>query len=143
MLKLFLPVRKRRGIKLYDRGSVYHLRELYDEVNKEYFNSELKLKITWFGNALKLPKRRMTLGSFTSELKLIKIHRFLDQEQIPKTYVKFIIYHEMLHYVAPPVVKKWARRKIHHAHFLALEKQFKEYENVQKLKQTIRSQIFK
>jgi len=85
----------------------------------------------------------MTLGSFTAELKLIKIHRFLDQEFIPKTYVKFIIYHEMLHYVAPPVVKKWARRKIHHAHFLAREKQFKEYEQVQLVKQSIRLKIFK
>ena len=85
----------------------------------------------------------MTLGSYTQELKLIKIHQFLDQVHIPKEYVKFIVYHEMLHHVVPPVIKKFARRKIHHATFLAHEKQFKEYDKVQKLKQSIRAQIFK
>ena len=31
------------------KGNFYNLKELYDDLNKEYFHNKLELNITWFG----------------------------------------------------------------------------------------------
>lgn len=129
-------------LKLTTQGQVYNLQTLYDSVNAEYFNSQLKLSITWFGNACKRNRSRLTFGLYHDQLKLIKIHRILDGVEIPEYLIKFIIYHEILHCVSPSY---YDDKQVHHIHskeFKALEKLYRHYEKAQKWIQDNKARLF-
>src|SRR5262249_43107748 len=80
--------------KLHVQGNIYNLKEIYDDLNNEYFDDKLRLFITWFGNG-KRSRSRVTFGLYHDPLKLIKINRLLDSPSIPDYLVSYVIYHEM------------------------------------------------
>lgn len=114
--------------KLIHQGAIYDLKEIYQQLNNTYFKGELDLSITWFAHKKKRPRRRITFGQYLSGLRLIKIHRMLDDPFFPDFFVKFVVYHEMVHSVVPGSVDKQGRRYcFHHAAFKAREKEFEHY----------------
>lgn len=129
LLRLFAPapLPKKRKIILRPIGKVYNLREIYDEINGQYFNSKLNLHITWFGSGV-VPKSSILFGSYTFGLELVKVNRVLDTEEVPLSFVRYIVYHEMLHHVFPPKRGRRGRRDIHHGEFKDRERQFNEFE---------------
>lgn len=102
-------------------GQVLDLRELRDEINREYFGGRLKVAITW-GRAPRARRCRrggkatIQLGSYSYEDNLIRIHRTLDQPRVPRYVVEAVVYHEMLHAALPPVVRN-GRRYVHTPEF--------------------------
>jgi len=60
MLRFFREKKKR--IILRPVGSVYNLQEIYNALNKEYFDAKLDLRISWFGRGEAIPKTRITFG---------------------------------------------------------------------------------
>jgi hypothetical protein len=121
--KLFKPA----PIKLQYNGGHYDLKTIFNELNAVYFENRLDLEITWFGSAQRKARRRRKLGVYCFQSKLIKIHRLLDQPHFPPYFISFVVYHEMLHSVCPPVKAKKGRYRIHHSDFLKREQQFAEY----------------
>lgn len=145
LFNLLVPqkrVRARR-VLLKQRGEHYDLKEIYEQVNAHYFESKLDLPITWFGNKNGWPKTRITLGSYNQKNGLIKINRLLDQAHIPGHFVSFIVYHEMLHHVLPPLKRRSRGRRIHHRDFVAREKQFKDYALAKQFKKNLKKEAFK
>lgn len=71
--------------------------------------------------------RSIRFGSFDFDRKLIRVHPALDREWVPRYFVQFIVYHELLHAVCPPEEDS-GRRKIHTSEFRELERQFPKYE---------------
>lgn len=124
-------------------GNVYQLDQLFDEVNREYFSGELPLRITWFGHINQRNRSRITFGLYHDPLKLIKIHRMLDDSSYPEYLVKFVIYHEMLHYVCPAYRDARGIHRIHSKEFKLKEKEFKQYHHVQKWLKENRERLFK
>jgi hypothetical protein len=121
------PKKKRRLI-LRSQGLVYNLQDIYNSLNHKYFDSKLDLRITWFGRGEKVPQSRMTFGSYNSRQKLIKINRLLDKSDTPEHFVHYIVFHEMLHEVFPPVARRRGGHHIHHKEFKEREKEFLMYE---------------
>jgi len=126
MLEAFFKKRKKRII-LRPTGSVYNLQEMCDTLNREYFDAKLDLRISWFGRGEVIPKTRITFGSYNHQLKLIKINRLLDKQDVPEYFVRYIVYHEMLHNLLPPMRRKKGRHHIHHRAFKQREKKFPHY----------------
>lgn len=122
--------RVKKAVILRPKGAVYDLQEIYDGLNREYFDAKLDLKISWFGPKEKIPKSKITFGSYNYYQELIKVNRLLDREEVPLSFVRFIVYHEMLHNVHPPKRKRRGRHHIHHSEFKAKEKEFKEFSEV-------------
>jgi hypothetical protein len=58
--------------------------------------------------------------------KLIRIHPALDQVFVPRYFVEFIVYHELLHHVIPPV-RVNGRYQIHSPAFRQREREFPAY----------------
>ncbi len=112
-------------------GTVYDLKDIYFELNEEYFDSKLALHITWFGNHVPTNRRKCSLGLFLSPCKLIKIHRLLDHVHIPPFVLHFVVYHEMLHAVCPIKIDERGYAKIHSAEFRKKEVEFREYAKAQ------------
>jgi len=117
--------------KLYCHGHVYNLKKIYHELNNQYFNNELDLSITWFGNGIQRNRSRVMFGLYNEGLRLIKINRLLDSPTFPDYIVSFVIYHEMLHHVCPSYFDGNGQHQIHTKEFRAQEKKFRYYEKAQ------------
>ena len=144
---LFLPQKtlppKQRKQRLKHQGDHYDLKKVYEQVNAQYFENKLNLPITWFGNKGRWPKTRIILGSYNQKSGLIKINRLLDQAHVPDHFVSFIVYHEMLHHVLPPLKRRSRGRRIHHRAFVQREKQFRDYALAKEFKKNLKKEIFK
>ena len=109
------------------RGKVYDLQQIYDDLNATYFDSALKVNVTWGRQAARGRARHsVRLGSYCYEEELIRIHPGLDQSWVPLFYIEWVLYHEMLHAVHP-VERVGRRRHFHTPAFLAQERRFREY----------------
>jgi predicted metal-dependent hydrolase len=109
------------------KGQHYDLKAIYHVLNRDYFKNKLNLEITWFSNAQRKAKYHRRLGLFCYRKNLIKIHRLLDQPHFPPYFISYVIYHEMLHSVCPPVKSKRGKYSIHHPTFKAREREFVDY----------------
>lgn len=117
--------------QLDTKGKVHDLQAIYREVNQRYFEGKLNLHITWAGPQRPRNRSRVGLGRYYHTLKLIRIHRVLDQAAVPHYVLAFIVFHEMLHQVHPPVVLETGRNQIHHKAFYHHEARFKDFKQAQ------------
>jgi hypothetical protein len=113
---------------IFTAGEYHDLREIYDELNARYFENRIDAAITW-GARTGRPRRRnsIKMGSYSVEDRLIRIHRSLDRSFVPRFFVAWIVFHEMLHQVHDIRVKN-GRREFHSKEFLADEAQFDHYD---------------
>jgi hypothetical protein len=135
VLRLFIEhndhlVRERstpRPITVDVEGKHYNLQEIFDELNARYFHGAIAARITWGPRSRRKKSRdSIKLGSYTFEDSLIRIHPVLDAADVPRFFVEWIVYHEMLHEVYDmPVVDG---RRVYHTHeFREAEAQFDQY----------------
>lgn len=132
-----------RQKKLETSGRIYDLQVLYDKINAEYFQKALSLSITWYGLGERLSGMRVNLGLYDIALKLIKIHRLLDNSCVPRYVVEYVLYHEMLHSICPPMKEGKGRRSIHTKEFLERERQYHYFHCAKQWIEDNRHQLFK
>jgi hypothetical protein len=113
---------------IFTAGEHHDLRSIFDELNARYFDNRIDAAITW-GARSGRPRRRnsIKMGSYSVEDRLIRIHRSLDRAFVPRFFVSWIVFHEMLHQVHDIRVKN-GRREFHSKEFLADEAGFELYE---------------
>lgn len=114
--------------RLVQVGRFYDLNPLYQQINQRYFEGKLDLLFTWYGNWGRNSRRRVTFGLYQDNLKLVKMHRILDDPFFPDYFVAFILYHEMLHAVVPGYVDENGYFRIHGPAFKERERLFEHYE---------------
>lgn len=112
-------------------GEVYDLTEVLRCVSERYFDGRVQLPITWGRNGTSHRRRRsrrtIRMGTYLIDEKFIRIHPALDQAFVPRFFVEWVVYHEMLHHVVPmPVIN--GRRVYHSDEFRARERRFEDYE---------------
>jgi hypothetical protein len=113
--------------KLFTKGTTYDLQKIYEEINREYFDSSLNLSITYFPQPHYKKWRHITFGSYDSTSKLIRINDLLDEPYFPLYFVTFIVYHEALHSWVPSQIDGKGRRSFHGSEFRSYEKKFSFY----------------
>jgi len=113
---------------IFTAGEHHDLRAIFDELNARYFGDRIDAAITW-GARSGRPRRRnsIKMGSYSVEDRLIRIHRSLDRAFVPRFFVAWIVFHEMLHQVHDIRVKN-GRREFHSKEFMADEAGFELYE---------------
>jgi hypothetical protein len=115
---------------LRTRGEVHDLVEILGELNNEYFGGVLaNVLITW-GRKSRPPngaRHSIKLGSYSAVERLIRIHPVLDRSWVPRYFVKYIVFHELLHHVMPEV-RVGSRTMLHPAAFLRREREFRHFE---------------
>ena len=120
---------------LQPQGDVHDLQAIYDELNRRYFAGAIEARITW-GQRLPdgAPRKRrnsIKMGSYSVEDRLIRIHPSLDRPFVPRMFVGWIVFHEMLHQKHDiPIVG--GRRQFHTPEFLAEEARFEHYLNARR-----------
>ncbi len=125
--RALLSIKAPNRVAVRTTGKFHDLRNLYDEINREYFGGTVTAAITWGTRCSRARVRKRTLGSYSERSKLIRINPVLDKKAVPRFYVAFVVYHEMLHaaFCAP---FQRGRRSIHSREFRKREKNFKDYE---------------
>jgi predicted metal-dependent hydrolase len=80
----------------------------------------------WSRQGSKKATRYRRLGCFMPLQNIIKINPILDDISIPDYFIEYIVYHEMLHAVYPPILGA-GKRVVHHKKFVEMEKKFPDY----------------
>lgn len=116
-----------RAITLDVEGRYHNLQEIFDELNEHYFDGGIEARITWGKRGRRQRSREtITLGQYVYDDVLIRIHPVLDAEDVPRYFVAWIVYHEMLHEVHGPAGVN-GRRVYHPPEFRRDEQKFERY----------------
>ncbi|MEX1366657.1 MAG: SprT-like domain-containing protein, partial [Nannocystaceae bacterium] len=118
---------KQRAVSLDTEGRYHNLQEIFDELNRKYFEDAIEARITW-GKRVKRRRSRdsIELGKYVFDDKLIRIHPVLDAEDVPRFFVASVVFHEMLHEVHGPA-RVDGRREYHPPQFRRDEERFEHY----------------
>lgn len=114
-------IRQTRGRKrmLGSQGSHYHLEEVFESVNVQFFHGLLgRPLLTWSGRTA-----RRSLGHYDSAHNTIVISRIFDRPNTPRYAIEYLLFHEMLH-LKHPVKVRGGRRCVHGREFQAEERLF-------------------
>ncbi len=116
-----------RSVTIDVEGKYYNLQEIFDDLNAQYFEGRIQARITWRQRGRRRRAREsIKLGSYTVEDKLIRIHPVLDAADVPRYFVAWVVYHEMLHQIHDmPIVG--GRRIYHTPAFRRQEAEFEHY----------------
>jgi len=122
-------LRQMRGRKRIESpvGNVYHLDEIFEELNTRFFYGLLaRPNMTWSQNSA-----RHLLGHYDPAHNAIVVSRVFDHVRIPRFVIEYIVYHEMLH-LKHPVKLKGSRRCVHPKQFQEDEKLFPQLDAAKK-----------
>jgi hypothetical protein len=119
--------RRPRLVKLRAAGRVYDLNDIFDRLNRQYFEGTLQAQITWGPAVFRAQQRSIKMGSFSVEDRIIRVHPALDRAEVPLFFVEWIVFHEMLH-GRHEIRRSGRRRCFHPPEFLAQEREFADYQ---------------
>ena len=126
--KVLIQPRRRRVIRCYPRGRNYDLRDMLNEVNAAHFDGKVEAYISWGKMPRKIQRRSIRFGSYSPRDKVIRIHPLLDQDFVPRYFVRYIVFHEMLHAHLGIAESESGRRSIHPPEFKRMERAYPDYE---------------
>jgi hypothetical protein len=113
---------------LVTKGTHHDLLALFHDVNQRYFGGTVDALVSWGRSSpARRPRASIKLGSYSAVERLIRIHPNLDRSWVPRYFIQFIVYHEMLHHVIP-ASRGAGRSTIHPPDFRHREQQFRQYE---------------
>jgi len=122
-----LPPAPPRVVEAREHGEVHNLRSLFDDVNTTEFGGAVQAKITWGLEPRQRRRRSIRLGSFCPSSGLIRIHPRLDDVKVPYFFIRYVVFHEMLHAHVGILDGPDGRRRIHHGDFQARERSYRDY----------------
>ncbi|MGI8468442.1 MAG: SprT-like domain-containing protein [Pyrinomonadaceae bacterium] len=123
-----IAARRARGRKIVTaaKGEVYDLDNIFVFLNQFYFENSLpKPVLTWSAK-----KTFRILGHHDSTHETIAVSRSLDDKNIPRFVVEYVVYHEMLH-IKHPTIHRNGRRYNHTPAFRRDEKIFAYFEEAE------------
>jgi hypothetical protein len=120
------PAELRRRLRIEPVGRHHDLQHIFDALNRRYFSGVVRATIT-YGPApqLRLPRKSIKLGSYSAEARVIRIHPALDQPRVPRFFVEWIVFHEMLHNRHRARLGRDGRQRVHTPDFVKHERRFR------------------
>jgi hypothetical protein len=118
----------RRRHKVHTAGQKHDLSAIFNRLNDTYFQGMVDASVTWGRRTS--PKNELResikLGTYCAERKLIRIHPTLDRSWVPRYFVEYVVFHEMLHHMIPMPVRD-GRRSLHSPEFRESERRYRRY----------------
>jgi hypothetical protein len=121
--------RRTRSVLLRTRGRHHDLQSIYDALNATFFSGSATARITWGSRAPRARRKRRSikLGSYCVDDRIIRVHPTLDSGTVPRFFIEWIVFHEMLHEVFG-VQEAGGRRCFHSPEFRDRERTFPMYD---------------
>ncbi len=125
----FRLARRKRSAPLFTRGKHHDLLALFERTNERYFGGSVNALITWGkrGTSKSRDRKTIKLGSYSLADRLIRVHPALDKKWVPRYFVHYIVYHEMLHHVIPGS-RGLGRVNLHPPEFREREREFRHFQ---------------
>jgi hypothetical protein len=125
LARLRLPMQGQ--LNLQQEGEYFDLRKMFDKLNAQYFRGRLRgYKVVWGRRRKQRPKDYFVFGTIQEEDRIIRINPLLDQPFVPHWFLRYVLYHEMLHSVVPDEIIA-GRRRVHTEKFYRRERQYRGY----------------
>jgi hypothetical protein len=116
---------------LRTRGQAHDLADILQRINDTYFGGMITdVLITWGRRTRPNGRQKRSsikLGSYSQVERLIRVHPVLDKEWVPRYFLSYIVYHELLHHVIPEV-RSAGRSLLHPPEFTQRERAFRHHE---------------
>jgi hypothetical protein len=123
---LRLPMQ--RHLNLRHEGKYFDLERIFQDLNDRYFRGSLRgYQVKWGRRRKHRPKDYFIFGTIQEEDRVIRINPSLDQPWVPSWFLRYILYHEMLHAVVPDEPLGRGRRRVHTEAFNRREQKFRGY----------------
>jgi hypothetical protein len=125
----FRLARRKHSAPLVTRGKRHDLLTVFNDLNERYFSGAVNAIITWGKRPTSKAAQRRTikLGSYSGVDRLIRVHPALDRKWVPRYFVAYIVYHEMLHHMIPGS-RGLGRANLHPPEFKEREREFRHFE---------------
>jgi hypothetical protein len=121
-----LPMQKQ--LNLRHEGTHFDLREIFNDLNQRHFRKRLRgYKVVWGRRRKHRPREQFVFGTIQEEDRVIRINPALDQPFVPLWFLRYVLYHEMLHSVVPDETLGGNRRRVHTEEFNRREREFRDY----------------
>lgn len=106
-------------------------------------------RITWGRFASRRARRSLRLGSFEPLARIVRVHPVLDSPAVPSSFVRYVLFHELLHAVVDEGEHGRSRRVLHGPEFRRRERAFAgtsgalrwERENIDALLRAARARV--
>jgi hypothetical protein len=111
-------------------GQFHDLGPMLDRLDRRYFGGALgDVLVTWGRRSSPRGESRnsIKLGTYSATERLVRIHPALDQRFVPRYFLEYILFHELLHHIVPPV-KVGRFTLIHPPEFLQRERAYPLYQ---------------
>ena len=126
-----------RRVRLEPQGRAHDLGSLRDELLERDFASDAFASdapgpvgpppVTW-GRRGRTPARHsLQLGSFDPRTRVARVHRVLDQEAVPRFFVRSVLFHELLHAALPARTDRRGRTLHHGPEFRRRESAHRDF----------------
>ena len=119
--------RDRACLNLSHRGFHVNLKDVYDRLNRDYFARKLRVKITWGRGRNRARRSSIDFGCYVPVDRMIRINPALDRPWVPRLFVDYVVYHEMLHASLGVHALSNGRREVHSPRFREEEMEFRFY----------------
>ena len=111
-------------------GRTHDLGALAAGVVSEHFGLDSSPPpVTWGRRARSRSRHTLRLGSYDYQARVIRIHPVLDQPFVPAWFVKFVLFHELLHAALDDVPEPGTRKLHHGPEFRHRERAHPDYEH--------------
>ena len=107
-------------------GRHHDLDTVLHELRARFFSDSAPVTIGWGQWSGRARPRSMRFGVYFPETCHIRIHPALDQVFVPRFFVEFIVYHELLHHTMPAIQIN-GRYYVHTKAFRQRERAFPRY----------------
>lgn len=123
-----LPPAPRREPRVEPRGEVHDLRALARELDvRGHVELETQPRLTWGRRRRSRARHSLQLGSYQPGEHLVRVHPVLDQDWVPEWFVRYVLFHELLH-AALPADRTDGPRTVHHPpEFRRRERSYPDY----------------
>ena len=117
-----------RQLNLPHEGKHFDLQRIFDELNHRYFRGGLRgYQVRWGRRRRNRPREYFVFGTIQEEDRVIRINPLLDQAFVPLSFLRYVLYHEMLHSVVPDEQMSGGRRRVHTEEFNRRERRYPGY----------------
>jgi len=121
-----------RELAVDARGDAHDLaalaREIFGgELAADFADEARRPRVTWGRKGQSRTRHSLRLGSFDAEDSIVRIHPVLDQPAVPVWFVRYVLFHELLHAVLPPRRGRGSRWIHHGAEFRRCERAYADY----------------
>jgi len=110
------------------KGETWNLEELFEALNRSYFEGRLQAIVRWSPKVGGLSTHRKVDAGGVSH-HVLTISRAYDGAGVPRVAVEGVLYHEMCHIAFPPRAGETGlRRHVHHQEFRKAERRYEGFD---------------